>query len=453
MKRTFLILGVASLIPACSESSESGSGAQQTEPTGDGDGDGDGTGDGDGDGDGDGTGDGDGDGDGNPTIYFDVGSKLDIPPDCACEEVGEFDYLWVAETNVGQLSKLDTNTMQEVARYETREDGLGSPSRTSVSVDGRAVVVANRHGGVTKVWANVEDCEDTNGTPGIQTSQSKDDVLAWGMDECVAWHAEMEDWTTNRPVAWGPGTFNDETCQWENQVVWTAGCGGGNQFPDQSFGSDVHFYVRMLDGDTGEVLEYIVVENLGCSAWGPYGGAIDPDGNFWISKNQYTGPVRIDGETMEITEFSAPPGAPYGITVDADGRPWVNLYGGDIVGVARLDPDTDTWAGTESIASQPQGGLAQGQEGLIWTLGNPSGVIAVDPETLEVVRDFPSDFSGKGISVDGQGRIWRAGSSTAVRFDPETGEFQTYSGYQGAYTYSDMTGFGIANAAGCTPEG
>ena len=57
-------------------------------------------------------------------------------------------------------------------------------------------------------------------------------------------------------------------------------------------------------------------------------------------------------------------------------------------------------------------------------------------------------YLGKGLSVDGAGRIWRAGGSGAVRFDSDLGTSSCFSGYTSAYTYSDMTGFGIANTAG-----
>jgi hypothetical protein len=400
---------------------------------------------------GDGDGDGDpGDGDGDGGFKFDTIVELDAALDCSCEGVGAFDYLWVADTAAHELSKLDTNTMQEVARYVTRPDGIGDPSRTSVSVDGRAVAVANRHGGVTKVWANVEDCEDQNGVPGIQTSSSKDDVLAWGEDECVAWHNPSEPWTTNRPVAWAAGEFNDETCVWEQQAVWTAGCPGGISFPSQAFGQDPNSYVHLLDGETGETLEAITVNGYSCYAWGPYGGAVDPDDNFWFTINGQQGLIKVDRESFTYELFPPPPFNAYGITVDSVGRPWVRTY--SQTGVARLDPDTQTWEFAATDGGQ--GGLAQGPEGRIWTL-TTSGVVAFDSETLEILDQFDSNcgFGGKGVSVDGAGRIWLAGGNSAVRFDAETGVSDCYMGYSSAYTYSDMTGFGVANAAGCAPVG
>ena len=70
-----------------------------------------------------------------------------------------------------------TESLEEVGRYRVRPDSAGSPSRTSVNLAGD-VAVANRSGGITKVFANIESCQDTNGTPGIQTSTGANDILA-----------------------------------------------------------------------------------------------------------------------------------------------------------------------------------------------------------------------------------------------------------------------------------
>ncbi len=68
---------------------------------------------------------------------------------------------------------------------------------------------------MTKVYAGQVNCQDTNGTPGIQTS-TDGNYLPWGVEECVAWHTPMA-YVSQRPAAWTQGTFNnDKTCAWEN---------------------------------------------------------------------------------------------------------------------------------------------------------------------------------------------------------------------------------------------
>ena len=168
---------------------------------------------------------------------FDVASSVEGTAgdegseECQCGEAGLlFSYIWISNSSEGTVSKLDTQTMEELGRYVTRPDGAGNPSRTSVTIDGRAVAVANRHGGITKIWARAEDCVESNGTPGIQTSSGANDVLPWGQDECVAWYTAFPEYTTQRPVAWTAGTLNPATCEYEDQKLWTSGCGGG-QYP------------------------------------------------------------------------------------------------------------------------------------------------------------------------------------------------------------------------------
>ena len=195
--------------------------------------------------------------------------KTPIPiMNCGCGggEDYEFSYLWAANSDQGTISKIDTKTVTEVGRYIVRPDSAGSPSRTSVSLSGH-VAVANRYGGVTKVYAHEQFCEESNGMPGIQTSNSAA-YLPWGQEECIAWHKPMA-YQSQRPVAWGPGTFNAGNCQWEEEELWTAGS-NQNGFID----------IYVLDGDDGATKEMIQVptDGVGLAAdyygtyYGIYGG-------------------------------------------------------------------------------------------------------------------------------------------------------------------------------------
>ena len=126
MRRSACSVSVMFALALACASDDKGSIYEGTE--GDGDGDGDGAGDGDGDGDGDGTGDGDGDGDGDGGPNLDVGAPTGGGA-CGCE----FDYVWVANSSQGTVSKINMDTIEEEARYLTREDAQGNPSRTSVT--------------------------------------------------------------------------------------------------------------------------------------------------------------------------------------------------------------------------------------------------------------------------------------------------------------------------------
>jgi len=373
---------------------------------------------------------------------FDVGTTPDAGVDTCGGKGGgpEFSYIWIANTAQGTISKLDTQTMIEAGRYQTRPDINGSPSRTSVSLSGD-VAVANRNGGVTKVYARTEDCVDDNGTAGLQTSSGKDDILAWDEEECVAWHTPMA-YTTQRPVAWTAGTYDDASCSWSDQKLWTAGAQSGG-----ATGIDV----VLLDGDTG-VIEDMVNVPIAVSFFGAYGGAVDEDGDFWFMTYISGAPlVEVELATMTPTIVNMPAEVhPYGITVDHAGRIWI---GADIGSSARYTPGTNTW---DLVPGNTTGlGIQEHPDGYMWMGTFPTtGIQAIDVETLVLGPFIPlaSPSQTKGVSIDFYGYVWLVDmTQSAWRIDPDTLDYEVYTGLDSPYTYSDMTGWGLSNVTG--PQG
>ena len=116
-------------------------------------------------------------------------STTGVPVDCQPgDTMGggdvEKSFLWVANSDEGSVSKIDTQTMIELARYRTGPLGGGyaeNPSRTAVSFDGKYMIVNGRSSGrSTVIAANLGDCVDKNGNGKIDTSQNKSDLLACG---------------------------------------------------------------------------------------------------------------------------------------------------------------------------------------------------------------------------------------------------------------------------------
>ncbi|PRQ08635.1 Vgb family protein [Enhygromyxa salina] len=392
---------------------------------------------------GDGDGDGDhGDGDGDPGSADGGPPKFDtsVIPDSgtSCGGGGandfEFSYLWAANSQQGTISKIDTKTVTEVGRYIVRPDSAGSPSRTSVSLSGH-VAVANRNGGVTKVYADQQFCQESNGTPGIQTSNSAA-YLPWGQDECIAWHKPMA-YASQRPVAWGLGQFNQGTCQYEDEELWTAGT-------NQNGVIDIY----VLDGDDGTTKEMISVPTGGNGlsndgngiTYGIYGGAVDGNGDFWGSQlGGNARIIRVNRADMTWQTWAAPAGPWwYGMTVDADGMVWLCS-----ATVGRFDPQTQTWATAQAGGSS--GCMADASDnGLLW-MASGSGIVGVNRDTLQVEKNWNTGGS-YGISIDFEGYVWAvAFGNNAHKVDPDTGQFTTYGGLVGAYTYSDMTGYALSN--------
>lgn len=365
-------------------------------------------------------------GDDDPPIIFDVATIPDAPAGGPCGSEGgggdvELSYIWIANSQQGTISKIDTVTMVEEGRYQARP-ASGDPSRTSVNLDGD-VAVANRNGGVAKFWASVDDCVDSNGVAGIQTSTGPGDVLAWGQDDCLAWYTPFA-CSSNRPVAWTRGDWSAATCSHSDAKLWTV-CDSN---------------VMLLDGETGVVEETIVVPG---SFPFVYGGAADADGNFWGLDTGSGQIFRVDGADFGLLSFALPATSGYGITVDPMGRPWVCGGGG----ASRFNLDTSTW---DSTGGSGIGGCMTDGVSTLWH-SNPSGtLLGFDIETLAIVDQIQLPEYVHGVSVDFYGNVWGVSfaGSNAYRADPGTGTIDAYNGLIGAYTYSDMTGFALSSAGG-----
>ena len=360
-----------------------------------------------------------------------------------CEQQGgskvvEFSYIWIANSSQGTISKIDTTTGVELGRYVTRPDGSGNPSRTSVNRFGD-VAVANRSGGITKVYADPEDCLESNGTPGIQTSTGPDDVLPWGEDECVAWYTEIAH-NNNRPVAWTNGTLNEETCEYEGVDVYTA-------YFDNGVAGTIE--IARLDGTTGLVTDTIPMPETPLKSHGFYGAAVDGQDRAWFSQLQGGQLVRVNADMTVDTWDVEDTHEGYGITVTQDGYVWI--CGRD---THRFDPVTETWAQAQAVdpgAYVHTGGCMGDGNGVLYR-GAHSNVLGIDTDTLDTVVTLPAGQPGDdhiwGVAVDFDGFVWAIprNAEHAYKMDPSVPAdpiVMTVEGLQDCYTYSDMTGFSL----------
>jgi streptogramin lyase len=361
----------------------------------------------------------------------------------------DFSFIWIANSPQNTVSKIDTLTGEEVARYLAGPPTQAEPSRTSVNLQGD-VAIANRGdtgmGGVTKIAAKEDDCIDKNGNGTIETSNGAGNVLAWGADECVLWNVEIpsEDHRRGpRPIAW---EGLSEGCVAMNPRLWIG-------WYDRN--ANVGKFQR-LDGDTGAVLDQVDVPNWSSGLeWGPYGGAVDAEGDFWVLGWQQGPLVEIDGETLEVRrhEFPTPPQDQrwaYGIALDQHGNPWIASAGS----AAKFDVETESWTFI-TTGNQSMRGLMIDSEDRAWfavdreePLGG-CGLGLIDTSTNQVIESnipLPGCQTPVGISIDVEGYVWVVdqGANTAFKVDPESYQVQLdVGGLSQPYTYSDMTGAGL----------
>jgi streptogramin lyase len=367
----------------------------------------------------------------------------------------DFSYLWVANTDQGSISKVNTETLVEEARYfsDLTQAGGSSPSRTSVNIDGHFMVVSNRGTGwVTKVAANVEDCVDLNANGMIETSPNKDTLLPWGTDECVLWSTQV---TANvfaggvgpRATAWTPGTFNPVTCKFDDQKVWI----GWLVAPGQAV-------MGRLNGDTGAIEAMVPLPGWpltadGVNGYAPYGAAVDADGYVWTSAVFADLVWRIDPVTLEVKSWAgANSDSHYGMTVDSKGKVWFANWQGH-GGISVFDPVTETFAIVPGSTGNVFRGIAVDADGNVWAANNGGalgcGLIQVSADTLTVVTFHTFEQCGTpvGVSIDVAGKVWMVDyNGWAYKMDPQTYAKELIPIANIHYTYSDMTGGGLVNA-------
>ena len=370
------------------------------------------------------------------------------------------DFIWIANSAEGTVSRFNTETFEEEGRYVTGPKGGGNrsgndPSRTSVNSLGD-VYVCNRTGNAaSRVSILKEFCPDTNGDGQITTS-TDGNPLPWGQDDCVLWYTDTTSIFPNGGNLGGAIAAQDvEGPDGELlQYVWV-----GNHAANK---------IAKLNGETGEVI--LVAD----SPARPYGFALDGDGNLWISSvSEQLGRVdtkqcldnascggeicvgegACDGAVKQ--RITVPSGRTYGITVDFKQRVWVG--GPDLQRYDFSAAVGNRWAyATANFrASRADwlriSGVSADANGFIWGAGhNAGGIVRAEADNPMNWITVPgtTNIDTLGMAVDAQGKVWgiAQGDEQAVVVTPGPGlndnEVQTgvATSIVRPYTYSDMTG-------------
>ena len=389
----------------------------------------------------------------NATTVDDGGIKLDTDNTDAMGSAGDcpdgmggmmggetmYSYIWIANSPEGTVSKINTKTTIEEARY-TIGPGGNDPSRTSVNLFGDAVVVDRAGGGIVKIGVKEDHCVDSNGTPGIQTSTGPGNVLPWGQDDCVLWRTELASLayeTGARPVAWEGGLVDG--CAAPNPRVWVGWYDGANG----------HF--RRLDGSSGAILDSVGPVPWSGLSYGPYGGASDKDGNFWVVGWQLGPLIKIDADSLVVTNYPIPGTITpqewtYGMALDKNGDAWI----ASAYSVYHFRHETETWLEIPVPGAFSMRGLMVDKDGIAWVATNsPAGLAAIDTATETVLAPsiaIPGAVVPVGVSIDVDGYVWVVdqAANAAFKIDGDTYQLAGMTtGLNQPYTYSDMTGAGL----------
>lgn len=370
-----------------------------------------------------------------------------------------FPVMWIANSGDPSISKWDTSTNKESARYFTHFAPSGqpgfngpygshfgpAPSRTAVDRDGN-VFVANRHfdnrpAAVMKILA--EGGIDRNGNGVIDTSSDLNGDGNIGNASFQYDDGEilpLADLNSNGKI--DPEEITDERIAWVVQVGPVGGLGRSLAIdPDGNIWLGLYqaqTYYK-LSGDTGEILAGpIDVSALGHT---PYGAQIDGNGILWGASLGNT-LLRLNTKTHEVKVYDHSAfGGDYGITI-ANGKVYQATYSGNTY--IEFDPVTETFS-TPAAVKFSSLGIASDRDGNIVSGRSSGGVVKFRPDG-SVIWNAPAQ-SGlnevRGTVVDSNNDVWL--------IHLNTGNLSKYSGEDGSplgvfttgnapYTYTDATG-------------
>jgi cysteine-rich repeat protein len=353
----------------------------------------------------------------------------------------DFSYIWIANSPQGTVSKVDTVLLQEVGRFYTDTAVNSSPSRTAVNVDGRFAAVANRTGGGVTVFASDPDeCVDKNGNGMIETSTGAGDIKAWGTDECQLWSVKVNPNPNNdqkgpRPLGWDFADQDPQTCEYLTHTLWVGW---------YSLQNIAYFWHLDQDGNMLGEVQVPAWNNV--QAWGPYGGAVDKNHDFWVTG--WHGPlVRINAADLTYDMWNDPileNVDAYGFALDRQGDPWFGGCGGSVV---TFNTQNETFLNVGSPGGCLRG-LQVDAKDRGWIARNGGAcLIQVDTVNNTIVNaniNLPGCQTVVGVSIDIEGFVWVVDQGgRAYKVNPDTLATQTVMGFNSPYTYSDMTGAGI----------
>lgn len=351
----------------------------------------------------------------------------------------EFPFIWIANSGEGTVSKLNTKTGCEMARYSVCSD----PSRTAVDLNGNGIITCRGDGKVAKVSIFEQDCIDKNQNGKIDTSKDKNgdckitqDEMVGG-DECVLWIVQPDGASSG--------------CSGSNGCARAAGVDKDNNIWVGFWNSKK---LMKLKNENGTVLVQWTLSVR------PYGLAIDKDQLIWVSSRDPCQIAKVSPISGQINTWSLPSGCPYGIAVDPYGKVWV--AGWSDSKLHRFDPSTNTFLSFSMSPAAPRGlavKIFKDQSGNVigahvygghngYGDGSNRKIGVVDALNLMVLPYIDIGKAGGpvGVAIDSDGNLWTCNHSTsdATKVDlskPTPTVVGHFPIGKNPYTYSDMTGY------------
>ncbi|HUU83234.1 MAG TPA: hypothetical protein VM243_06990 [Phycisphaerae bacterium] len=351
-------------------------------------------------------------------------------------------FIWVPNSNEGTISKVDTDTGNELGRYRVcPAEVYGNPSRTTVDLAGSCYVGNRATGTVVKVGLFENGgYVDRNGNGTIETSSdlngdgdiTGEELLTWGQDECVLWEAVL---AIEGEGTYVPGTFtgtypNDD---W-NPGTRSIAVDASNNVWVGAYGTRKFWY---LNGTTGDILRTVDVSSVSHT---PYGAVLDRNGILWSSGQSGYHVLRLDPSDDSFTTI-APGHFVYGLGADRENHLFIS--GWSDTRLTRLNVVTGEvdWSVPGVYESR---GVAVTDDGDVWVANSSPGTVTRWSNDGVIKATISVGNTPTGVAVDANGKVWAVnfGDAYIKRIDPATDAVDLEKAILGTvhYGYSDMTG-------------
>ncbi|MCX6879845.1 MAG: hypothetical protein NTW21_39480 [Verrucomicrobia bacterium] len=363
-------------------------------------------------------------------------------------------FIWVPNSNEGSVSKVDTRTGREIARYRTCPTGVnGQPSRTTIDQFGNCWVANRQSGTVVKIGL-LESGQylDRNGNGVVDTSADLNndgditgaEMLPWGQDECVPYEVIL---IPGKEGTYTPGTYTGGYVD----NYWNPGPRGIAVDFSGSVWAGTHDAMKYyyLEGSSAAILR-----TLDTSAFGhtPYGAVIDGNGILWSSGYRESGQnsvLRLDPKDNSMSainfEFHT-----YGLGLDRNDHLFVSGHQEGKLSRINVLTGTREWTVNAGYLSR---GVTSTDDGDVWVACSSEGTVWRFSNDGTYKSKLSIGNTPTGVSVDSAGKVWvvNDGDENINRIDPTigaTGSIDLTKRIIGGlhYGYSDMTGI-IARSA------
>ena len=363
-------------------------------------------------------------------------------------------YIWVPNSNEGTVSKVDTRTGQELARYRTCPSSVASyanPSRTTIDQSGNCWVGNRQIGTVVKIGlleAGWYIDRNGNGIPDTSYDADGDgnitgsEILPWGQDECVLYEVVL---IPGKEGTFTPGNYSGGYAN----DYWNPGPRGlavdfyGNLWAG-CWSTMKYYYV---DGTSAQIQR---TNDLSALDHHPYGAVIDAYGMLWssgyhetVSRDSLVRMNPADGSTTKFTfgHFT------YGLGLDRSNH--IFVAGWQSSKLSRVNVATLATEWTVAAPNESRGVVVT-DDGEVWVANSAPGTVTRFANDGTQLATIPVGSTPTGVSLDSEGKVWvvNNGDEYIKRINTKFGAVDLSKRIIGGthYGYSDMTGI-IARSA------